>query len=136
MVWPDGTRLFIYEKCGQEAEGQDAMREVFSHVEVTDLPDPPDLRRDECAAYLAHIINRYDGEDTETGFANFTVFLQSDASDHLKPSFLEVALRSIGAGGYDVPFLHLNTPRLVTMTSRCKMAAYLQVFEERPEESL
>lgn len=49
--------------------------------------------------------------------------------------FMEVALRSIGNGAYDVPFLHLNTPRLVTMTSRCKLAAYAEVFGTAPAES-
>jgi hypothetical protein len=120
--------ISVYEKCNERTDPGPLYAAGFANVEVIDLPDPEGFRQDECVAYLAHVLDRYQS------LPDVTFFFQADADEHMRLSYLELVLRSIAQGTYSVPFLHLNTPRLVTMVSRCKRAAYYEVFGELPGE--
>ena len=50
--------------------------------------------------------------------------------DHLHMDFLDLVLRSIAAGTYDVGFLPLNGPRHVRTLTPCLQAVHEEIFGE------
>jgi hypothetical protein len=96
-----GVRIFVYEKCGERADG--------GHTAV-DLPDG-DIRTDECSVYIAHA--------RRADVAEYVAFLQADASDHWLEGLFDFVLAAVTAGTYRVPFLHLNKARMVSAYSQC-----------------
>lgn len=120
---PAGSTLLIYEKCGQRTDTQQLPgRWKFASVEVIAKPDKGGTRGDECSAYLAHIVQRYDR------LADFTIFLQSDPHEHLHFDFLDLVLRSMAATTYSVPYLPLNGPRHVRTLTPCLSAVHEELF--------
>lgn len=70
MNWPVATqsRLFLYEKCGERGRVFGASVE---HVFVDDVG--PSGRKDECSAYLTHLINAAWQQEA----AEYTLFMQA-----------------------------------------------------------
>merc|ERR1711865_609244 len=60
--------------------------------------------------------------------ADVTIFLQGDPYDHLHFEFFDVALRSMAASTYDVPYLPLNGPRHVRTLTPCIQAVHEEIF--------
>ncbi|CAE7693266.1 acbC [Symbiodinium sp. CCMP2592] len=121
---PPGSRLFLYEKCGAWTDPSSFAAGPFQAVRVIARPDIGAARGDECSAYLTHILANYQK------LADFIVFLQSDPMDHLHMDFLDLVLRSIAAGTYDVGFLPLNGPRHVRTLTPCLQAVHEEIFGE------
>lgn len=120
---PVGTRLFIYEKCGRTTQSTSLPgASKFAQVVVTPKTDLGSTRGDECSAYLAHIVGRYDS------LADFTIFLQSDPHEHLHFDFLDLVLRSMAATTYSMPFLPLNGPKHVRTLTPCLSAVHEELF--------
>eukprot|EP00439_Symbiodinium_sp_Y106_P057851 s275_g8.t1 len=118
------SRLFLYEKCGAWTDPSSFAAGPFQAVRVIARPDIGAARGDECSAYLTHILANYQK------LADFIVFLQSDPMDHLHMDFLDLVLRSIAAGTYDVGFLPLNGPRHVRTLTPCLQAVHEEIFGE------
>lgn len=124
------ARVFVYEKCGEGAEprfvdiGGGAIPSV--HVAVAD--DGPAGRRDECSAFLTHLIRH----SLEGNLAYYTVFLQGDAYNHVQMRHLDLVMRSVGLATLDVPFLHLSQARMVASSSPCKRAIFEQALGRTP----
>merc|ERR1711871_1664856 len=120
---PPESSLYVYEKCGLETDLRPYLgHNRFKSVYTVPRPDFGGTRGDECSAYLTHITTRFDE------LADYTVFLQSDPHEHLHFDFVDVALRSIAARTYDVPFLHLNGARHVRTLTPCLQAVHQAVF--------
>lgn len=120
---PRVSSLFIYEKCGALTRTEQLPGlEKFAKIVVTPKPDRGHARGDECSAYLAHIVSRYDA------LADFSIFLQSDPYDHLHFDFLDLVLRSMAATTYSVPYLPLNGPRHVRTLTPCLSAVHEELF--------
>ncbi|CAE8595011.1 unnamed protein product, partial [Polarella glacialis] len=81
-------------------------------------------RKDECSAYLTHMARATQSGDA----AQYTMFLQADALEHLRAHFLHIVMRSIQLRTLDVPFLHLGQARMVSSYSPCKRAIFKQVL--------
>merc|ERR1712079_602683 len=64
------------------------------------------------------------------GLADFTVFLHDDAPRHIRLSLLNLVLRSIRIGAYDVPFLHLSHERYPAFRTRRLQDVYRRTFGE------
>lgn len=121
--------LFVYEKCSSQPENLAAMRERFHHVAVTPVEDG-DVRRDECSAYLRHLVDRYHDP------ADFALFFQADASDHMQWGYLALVMRAIAKHSLQASFVHLNHPRLVASLSPCRQEVFRRVFDRPPREML
>lgn len=133
--------LFVYEKCAAPdfhvapadagaflAEfGVDATR--FRSVAARAVQDG-EVRRDECSAYLAHLVEHYEAP------ADFTMFFQADAGDHLQWEYLSLVARAIELGTLSAGFVHLNHPRLVGSLSPCREEVFRRVFGRLPKRTL
>lgn len=120
--------LFVYEKCGKVLDaGQEfaAFRRVVP-VTVND----GDVRTDECSGYLRHVIDHYSSP------ADYTLFFQADAGDHLQWGYLHLVMRALELGTLAAPFVHLNHPRLVTSLSPCRERVFQLVFGRSPRQTL
>lgn len=135
-MFPNKTRIFVYEKCGERGRipvfttqgGGDV--EILHHA-LPDALDPAtgkEARRDECTAYLAHVVHHY-----QTGFSDFTLFLHGDPGDHTPWGLLNLVLRALAQGTLrDVPFIHLGTPRLVHTSNPCQTGLF-EMAMARPQ---
>jgi len=123
------ARLLIYEKCGKNAKNEqpEAFHDGWKSVESIDTPDPPRFRKDECIAFLRHLIDR------RNDIAEYTIFMQADAKDHLDLNYLRLVFRILVTTKLDVPFLHLNMHRVVKALTPCKQAIYHQLFDRDPQ---
>ncbi|CAE8685504.1 unnamed protein product, partial [Polarella glacialis] len=105
--------LKFYHKCGElfseeerEAERQRLVADwgsMFRTVEVRYVDDA--LRADDCSAYLAYIVDRYDD------LPEFTVFLHADAPEHIPTLDLLTDTVFAASRGYlpnELGFLHLS----------------------------
>lgn len=138
-VLPKRTRIFVYEKCGsRDSAIRNLTRRLESNVIVvrTQLPDAADprtgldARRDECTAYLAHVVQRYSDQE----LADMTLFLHGDPSDHTPFGFLSLVLRGVALGTLrDVDFLHLGAPRLVHTANSCQSELFRMAIG-RPQQ--
>eukprot|EP00927_Polykrikos_kofoidii_P057238 TRINITY_DN51355_c0_g1_i1.p1 TRINITY_DN51355_c0_g1~~TRINITY_DN51355_c0_g1_i1.p1 ORF type:complete len:486 (+),score=50.91 TRINITY_DN51355_c0_g1_i1:205-1458(+) len=128
---PEGrTRVFVYEKCGKRADVS-AVDSGGARVNVKFVPvvdGPPGGRKDECSAYLTHLLDVVRTGDV----AHYTVFLQADAFNHVQPRLFDLVMRAIRLNTFDVPFVHLSRARMVSSTSPCKRAIYQQVMGVPP----
>jgi len=135
---PDRTRIFIYEKCGEAARvpnltswrGQPV--EVV-HMVLEDAVDPQTglaARRDECTAYLAHVVQTY-----STGFADVILFVHGDPSAHTPFGLLNILLRGLALGTLrDLEFVHLGAPRMVHTANPCQ-AGLFEAAMGRPQSA-
>ncbi|CAE7472535.1 unnamed protein product [Symbiodinium pilosum] len=105
-----GVALRFYHKCGgsdQEREEEthrllDEWSSYFHTVEVRYVDDQ--VRADDCSAYLAYVVDRYDS------LPEFAVFLHADAPEHI-PS-VDLLMDSVFAASrgflpQDAGFVHL-----------------------------
>jgi len=122
------SSLYVYEKCGQETDTSE-MYSSFSHVYVQPVHDG-DVRRDECSAYLHHLVTKYDEP------ADFTFFFQADAGDHMEWPYLALVVKALERGTLQVPFVHLNYPRLVASLSPCREEVFRLIFDRTPRQML
>mmetsp|Transcript_60537 Transcript_60537/g.136207 ORF Transcript_60537/g.136207 Transcript_60537/m.136207 type:complete len:407 (-) Transcript_60537:16-1236(-) len=120
--------LYIYEKCGQLTDVSSFMS-TFAEVHVIEVHDG-EIRRDECSGFLRHLIDNYDSP------ANFTFFFQADAGDHMEWPYLSLVNRAIARHVLQVPFIHLNYPRLVSSLSPCREEVFRLVFNRSPRAML
>ena len=98
-------------------------------VNVVQVVDSgPGGRKDECSAYLSHLIWASGGGDP----GDYTAFLQADAFRHVHPQLFHLVMRSLRHGTLDVPFVHLSRARMVASSSPCKRAIYQQVTGRPP----
>lgn len=128
---PERTRIFIYEKCGgQGGEAANLTALLPPHVKVfsymlEDAVDPTtgkEARRDECTAYLSHVVNEY-AHGSEMG--EMTLFLHGDPGDHTPFGLLNVVLRGFALGTMStIDFLHLGSPRLVSTFNPCQSGLF------------
>lgn len=119
---PGRTRVFVYSKCGEAPK----LRGLPDHIQVIHTPvndAGPGGRKDECSAYLTHLAKAV---ETQTA-GEYTLFLQADALNHVRPQFLHVVMQSLQLRTLDLPFLHLGQSRMVSSTSPCKRAIFEQV---------
>eukprot|EP00928_Gymnodinium_smaydae_P055098 TRINITY_DN38713_c0_g1_i1.p1 TRINITY_DN38713_c0_g1~~TRINITY_DN38713_c0_g1_i1.p1 ORF type:complete len:475 (+),score=86.01 TRINITY_DN38713_c0_g1_i1:102-1526(+) len=128
---PGRSRLFVYEKCGQRS---DDLRPLDAEgglvpVRIVTVDDGSGGRKDECSAYLTHLLNVAQTADP----AYYTVFLQGDAFQHVQVEFFDLIMRALRHGTLDVPFLHLGRARMVASASPCKRAIYEQVMGRPPQ---
>lgn len=129
-VLPPRTRIFIYEKCGWKADALgnltaqlQGVAEVIA-VSLEDAVDPHtglEQRRDECSAYLSHVVREYESKD----MGDVTLFLHGDPGDHTPYGFISLLLRCINLGTIrDVGFVHLGSPRMVHTWNPCQDAIF------------
>lgn len=121
----DRIRLFIYEKCRETGNVSD----VVPTVNIQVIDGPPGGRKDECSAYLSHLV--YASRSNNIGV--YTFFLQADALHHTKPHLLNILFRAIGHRTLDIPYLPLSQVRMVSSTSPCKRAIFKQIIGRDPE---
>jgi len=121
--------LFIYEKCKRPAELESLQAALFRRIVSVDEEDGA-VRRDECSGYLRHLVDRY--EDP----ADYMLFFQADAGDHLQWSYLELVMRAIGQHSLQADFVHLNHPRLVASLSPCREEVFRRLFDRLPQQML
>ncbi|CAE7896164.1 unnamed protein product [Symbiodinium necroappetens] len=132
QLLPARTRVFVYEKCGGDASFVEylSMR-LESHIQLihTQLDDAVDpatglaARRDECTAYLSHVVREYDN------LGDMTLFLHGDPSDHTPFGLLNILLRGISLGTFaGLDFVHLGSPRLVATYNPCQNDIYERAF--------
>lgn len=121
--------LFVYEKCGRSGEDLSGLALPFREVSVVQVLDG-DTRTDECSAYLRHSVDHYANP------ADFTLFFQADAGDHLEWGYLSLVMRAIGMGTLQADFVHLNYPRLVASLSPCRAEVFRRVFNRPPLQML
>lgn len=135
-MFPDRTRIFVYEKCKEVGHvpnitTRNGRRATVIHSMLDDAADPKTgmaARRDECTAYLAHVVRHY-----HSGFADFTLFLHGDPSDHTPFGLLNMFLKGIAMGTMgSVEFLHLGSPRLVHTANPCQ-AGLFEAAMGRPQ---
>jgi len=119
--FPPNTRVFIYEKCNATDWADQASGLPVDHVVRTMSPDG-ELMTGECTVYLTHILMEWEQ------LADYTIFLHDDAPRHIQPGFLNLALRMMNNGMYDVPFLHLTHERYAQHLSPCFLHAFKAVF--------
>lgn len=129
-VLPAQTRIFIYEKCGGQSLAN-LSRILEPDVEIFDvlLEDAADpmtglaARRDECTAYLNHVVRQYAVDASGgTGFSDVTLFLHGDPGDHTPMGLLNLVLRGLASGGLSyIQFLHMGSPRMVYTTNPCQV---------------
>eukprot|EP00933_Yihiella_yeosuensis_P008253 TRINITY_DN113602_c0_g1_i1.p1 TRINITY_DN113602_c0_g1~~TRINITY_DN113602_c0_g1_i1.p1 ORF type:complete len:356 (-),score=30.98 TRINITY_DN113602_c0_g1_i1:63-1130(-) len=122
---PPKTRIFVYEKCGHKDMLAANLSQILEkHIEIViiqldDAADPHTglaARRDECTAYLAHVLQQY-GSD----LADVTMFLHGDPADHTPYGLLNLLLRGLTLGTMnDLDFVHLGSPRLVQAWNPCQ----------------
>ena len=132
QAFPAQTRIFVYEKCGGDAGlVQDLSLLLESHIQLvyTQLDDAVDpatglaARRDECTAYLSHVVREYGN------LADLTLFLHGDPSDHTPFGLLNILMRGISLGTFlDLDFVHLGSPRLVATHNPCQDDIYERAF--------
>ncbi|CAK9017963.1 unnamed protein product [Durusdinium trenchii] len=107
----NSVALRIYHKCGhifpnEEEEKQKliaAWSSWFHTVEVRFVDD--EIRADDCSAYLAYIVDRYDN------MPEFAVFLHADAPEHIPTVDLLMDTVFAAARGYlprEAGFIHLS----------------------------
>lgn len=128
---PERTRIFIYEKCGGDSGAASNLTALLPpHVKVVakvleDAADPTtgkEARRDECTAYLSHVVNEYPS-DSESG--EMTLFLHGDPGDHTPFGMLNLVLRGFALGTMSmIDFLHLGSPRLVSTFNPCQSGLF------------
>jgi len=123
------VELFVYEKCSKRPENLQLMRERFHRVSTPNLEDG-DVRRDECSAYLTHLVEHYaDPPDV-------ALFFQADASDHMEWGYLTLVMRAIENHALHAQFVHLNHPRLVASLSPCRQEVFRRIFDRLPNQQL
>ena len=137
---PDNSALYVYEKCGHNSEPDlESVRPRFSRgLFVIDKPDG-EVRGDECSGFLDYLVEQYDGAlDARhvLGISHYTILLQSDPQNHLFLSYLDVALRGISSGAYNVPFLHLNFHRHVQTSTPCMRDVEAFLFQQAAPTTL
>merc|ERR1712194_10105 len=101
----------------------------FANVRVVPIDDG-DVRRDECAAYVEHLIKHYENPP------DHTFFFQADAGDHMQWGYLSLVLRALEEHSLLADFVHLNHPRLVASLSPCRAEVFRQVFDRYPTAML
>lgn len=122
-------RLWIYEKCGNQADVSEYAEYFTGGIYHVPTPDPSFVARgDECSAYLKHITTQYDK------LADYTFFIHSDPGEHLHFSFMQTVVKSMAMRTYNQEFLHLNGPRHVRTLTPCIQAIAEVVFEEKFEQ--
>ncbi|CAE7354815.1 unnamed protein product [Symbiodinium natans] len=129
---PARTRIFVYEKCGGDVGLVEYLTSLLeNHVQLiyTQLDDAADpatglaARRDECTAYLSHVVREYGN------LADMTLFLHGDPSDHTPFGLLNILLRGISSGSFSsLDFIHLGSPRLVATYNPCQDDIYERAF--------
>eukprot|EP00435_Cladocopium_sp_Y103_P036720 s1262_g9.t1 len=129
---PARTRVFIYEKCGGDETLLRQLQAVLpANVQLvfTRLDDSADpatgqaARRDECTAYLSHVVMHW--ED----LAEVTLFLHGDPSDHTPFGLLNLVFRGLTLGTFgQLDFVHLGSPRLVATYNPCQDDIYQRAF--------
>lgn len=133
-VLPERTRIFVYEKCGEAPNftAKLAKRVTIIHSSLEDAVDPQTgraARRDECTAYLAHVVQNYN-----EGLADMTLFLHGDPSDHTPWGLLALVLRGLALGTLrGIGFMHLGAPRLVHTANPCQ-AGLFEAAMGRPQK--
>jgi len=120
--------LFIYEKCKKVTE-IDALSKPYRQVSVVTVEDG-DVRRDECSAYLRHLVDHYADP------ADYTFFFQADAGDHMQWEYLSLVMKAIEQHALQAPFVHLNHPRLVSSLSPCREEVFRQIFGRTPSRNI
>lgn len=123
------VHLFIYEKCGKAAEIVPQMAKLYRQISSVVVEDG-DVRRDECSAYLRHLVDHYADP------ADYTFFFQADAGDHMQWEYLSLVMKAIGQHGLQVPFVHLNYPRLVSSLSPCREEVFRMIFGRAPARDI
>eukprot|EP00929_Paragymnodinium_shiwhaense_P047847 TRINITY_DN24271_c0_g1_i2.p1 TRINITY_DN24271_c0_g1~~TRINITY_DN24271_c0_g1_i2.p1 ORF type:complete len:475 (+),score=58.01 TRINITY_DN24271_c0_g1_i2:74-1498(+) len=127
-------RVLIYEKCGQswlEDSGTPLRDKSGSKIpakSVNVIDDGPGGRKDECSAFLTHVLNSASSGDA----AFYTFFLQADVFNHVQPQLLDLVMRAIRNKALDLRFLYLSRARMVASTSPCKRAIFEQVMGRSP----
>lgn len=133
-VLPRRTRLFVYEKCGGDANVTALMKNRLTVLQesLEDAPDPRTgmaARRDECTAYLSHVVRGY-GD-----LGDVVLFLHGDPTDHTPLGLIDMVLQAVALGTLDdLGFLHLGAPRMVATANPCQ-ATLFQAAVGRPMES-
>ncbi|CAK9039823.1 unnamed protein product [Durusdinium trenchii] len=140
QTMPYRTRIFIYEKCGgDESVVQQVSAFLPSNVQLVytrldDMADPAtglSARRDECTAYLSHVVHHFDN------LADLTLFLHGDPSDHTPFGLLNLVLRGIALGTFSkLDFVHLGAPRLVATYNPCQDDIYQRAFNRESQHRL
>ncbi|CAK0793021.1 unnamed protein product [Prorocentrum cordatum] len=138
---PRHTRVFLYEKCGMSKQAilHFAMLTELLQGQATviqkqldDAVDPRTglpSRRDECTAYLTHVVEHYD----DPWLADVTLFLHGDPSDHTPMGLLNVLLRGLALGTLrSVEFLHLGAPRMVHTSNLCQEGIFEMAMRRKP----
>ena len=138
---PKYTRVFLYEKCGMGKQAilhfsmltqllQGQAKVIQSQLD--DAVDPRTgrpSRRDECTAYLTHVVEHYD----DPSLADVTLFLRCDPSDHTPMGLLNVMLRGLALGTLRLlEFLHLGAPRTVHTSNLCQEGICKVVMTRKP----
>eukprot|EP00928_Gymnodinium_smaydae_P049389 TRINITY_DN33133_c0_g1_i1.p1 TRINITY_DN33133_c0_g1~~TRINITY_DN33133_c0_g1_i1.p1 ORF type:complete len:308 (-),score=56.16 TRINITY_DN33133_c0_g1_i1:77-973(-) len=118
---PERSRLFVIEKCG-EVTPLGRLGRWSAAAEVLLAPDARELRGNEHAGYVAHILRRYDD------LAEFTIFLHGDPAQHFNWDFFQTVMRSMNAGTYAIPVLPLNAVRYQKLWTPCLGALAKQIF--------
>lgn len=136
QMLPERTRIFVYEKCNEAPQNITARfgrRITVVHTVLDDAADPSTgmaARRDECTAYLAHVVRHYG-----SGFADVTLFLHGDPGDHTPFGLLNLVLRGLSFGTLrELGFLHLGSPRLVHTANPCQSGLFEAAFG-RPQRA-
>ncbi|CAL1144353.1 unnamed protein product [Cladocopium goreaui] len=120
--------VFIYEKCNFDTD----LSKMSGHFRSVSrvLVDDKGMRRDECSGYLQHLIDHYEEP------ADYTLFFQADAADHLHWGYLSLVMKSLELHTLTSPFVHLNYPRLITSLSPCRAEVFRQIFDRPPSRTL
>jgi len=140
-VLPPQTRIFIYDKCGNLSNGVPdvaVLRGTGVTLQVTKLVDARDpetnrtVRRDECTAYLSHLVRHY-GSD----MADVLLFLHGTPADHTPMGLLKLVLRGIALGSFvNIDFLHLGTPRMVATANPCQAELFELALGRKMQQPL
>ncbi|CAJ1434549.1 unnamed protein product [Effrenium voratum] len=136
QVLPARTRIFVYEKCGAGEDLAAVLSPLLEpHVQLIlarldDVADPAtglSARRDECTAYLSHVVTHF-GD-----LGDLTFFLHGDPSDHTPFGLLNLVFRAVALGTLNqLDFAHLGAPRLVATYNPCQDDIYRRAVGREP----
>jgi len=140
QLLPARTRVLIYEKCGGDETLLRHLQGLLPHhvqLIFTRLDDPVDpvsgqaARRDECTAYLSHVVHHFQD------LADVTLFLHGDPSDHTPFGLLNLVFRGLTLGTFSkLDFIHLGAPRLVATYNPCQDDIYQRAFGRESQHRL
>eukprot|EP00929_Paragymnodinium_shiwhaense_P034389 TRINITY_DN18723_c0_g1_i2.p1 TRINITY_DN18723_c0_g1~~TRINITY_DN18723_c0_g1_i2.p1 ORF type:complete len:560 (-),score=102.75 TRINITY_DN18723_c0_g1_i2:2-1681(-) len=133
MELPPRSRIYVYDKCEkgeaefqQQVAGLEGMVEELVWMPLSEPRGEEHLMLAECTAYLAHVVKGL----AEGRTADYTLFVHDDGPRHVRVSYLNLALRGMLAGTYDVPFLHLVHERYPSFRTPCLEKVYREIFQE------